>query len=70
MCVKKTEAWEHGGKLYPSEIEAIDAALADVGQKLVKDHSTNMQKGLIALSESLVSLLTRRRDLERGDVAS
>lgn len=63
MCIKKTESWAFAGKLYPTEQEAIHAALDDVGRKILKDFSHDPAKGLLEHGADVSQLRARFLDL-------
>lgn len=63
MCVEKVEAFSHNGTLYPTELQAQEAALAAIATKLQKDHSANFAAGLVEVSDKLISVLTRLKEL-------
>lgn len=63
MCIKQVTAWEHGGQFFGTELEAVNAALHDLGVKLVRDHSAHMAAGLIEHGDKLSALLDRHQAL-------
>lgn len=63
MCIEKVESWGYGGKLYPSEQEAVITALTDIATRLIKDHATNPLDGLVKHRDQLVPLLARHAEL-------
>lgn len=63
MCVEKVEAFSHNGTLYPTELAAQEAALASIAGKLQKEYSANFASGLVDLSDKLVPVLTRLKEL-------
>lgn len=67
MCIKKVDAWEHGGSLFPTEKEAVDAALKDMGQTLMKEHSSDLSAGLLVVADKLIPLLKRHAELRRDE---
>lgn len=64
MCIKKVEAYEHAGQLFATERQALDAALKDIGKKLVADHHANPAEGLIQQREAILRVLGRISELE------
>lgn len=64
MCVEKVQAFKHGGKLFDTEIQAQEAALASIAAELSKEHSANYAAGLEALSDKLIPVLTRLSELK------
>lgn len=59
MCVTKVTAFEHAGKLFATEEDALKAALKDIADLLMKDHSAKLHDGLLAVSPKLRSVLDR-----------
>ncbi|MGV1682972.1 hypothetical protein [Sphingopyxis sp. NJF-3] len=66
MCVKKVQAWDHAGKLFPTEEEALREALKDIAANLMKDHSAKLDVGLLAVSPKLRSVLERLDAIEKA----
>lgn len=66
MCIQKVEAWDHGGKLFPTEEEALFAAVNDIAAKIQKDHSHRLHEGLLAHSEQLRRVLGRLDEIEQA----
>lgn len=66
MCVKKVQAWDHAGKLFTTEEDALKAALKDIADRLMKDHSAALHAGLLAESEPLRSVLERLDVIENA----
>lgn len=64
MCVTKVTAFSHAGKLFLTEEEALKAALKDIADRLMKDHSAALHVGLLAESEALRSVLDRLAAIE------
>src|SRR3546814_18935620 len=65
MCVKKVQAWDHAGKLFATEEDALKAALKDIADLLMKDHSAKLHDGLLAVSQKLRSVLDRLAAIEK-----
>ena len=65
MCVTKVEAYEHAGQLFATERQALDAALKDIGKKLVADFHANPAEGLIQQREAILRVLGRIAEIER-----
>lgn len=63
MCITKVASYEFGGKLYPTELEAVRAALTEIGTKIVKEHASAPHAGLIDKRADLIPLLTRYDEL-------
>jgi hypothetical protein len=66
MCVTKVTAFEHAGKLFTTEEDALKAALKDIADRLMKDHSAALNVGLLAESEALRSVLMRLDAIEKA----
>lgn len=66
MCVTKVTAFEHAGKLFTTEEDALKAALKDIADRLMKDHSAALHTGLLAESEPLRSVLERLDVIEKA----
>lgn len=64
MCVKKIEAFEHAGQLFHTERQALDAALKDIGKKLVADFHANPAEGMIQQREAILRVLGRIAEIE------
>lgn len=64
MCIKKVEAYEHAGQLFATERQALDAALKDIGKKLVADFHANPAEGLIQQREAILRVLGRIAEIE------
>lgn len=63
MCIEQVPAFRHAGKLYDSELKAVEAALQELGTTLIKDHSGSIAVGLIKHREALARLLSRHQEL-------
>lgn len=66
MCVTKVTAFEHAGKLFATEEDALKAALKDIADSLMKDHSAKLHDGLLAVSPKLRSVLDRLEAIEKA----
>jgi hypothetical protein len=66
MCITKVTAFEHAGKLFASEEEALKAALKDIADSLMKEHSARLDVGLLAFSPKLRSVLERLDAIEEA----
>lgn len=67
MCVvTKVPAWSHGDKLFRTEEDALKAALKGIADRLMKEHSAALDKGLLANSEKLRSVLERLDKIEQA----
>lgn len=62
MCISKTVCWIYDGKPHLTEIDAVIAALEDIGQKIMRNHSAHPFKGLLEYGEDITPL--RQRYLE------
>lgn len=67
MTIQEVTGYSFGGKLYTTEIEAVKAALAEIGSRIVKEHHSNPQNGLIQFSAELMELLPRHSALTEKD---
>jgi hypothetical protein len=59
MCIEQVMSHRYNGKLYPAELDAVKAALTEIGVKLIKDHSNDPMKGLLELGEHVSHLRAR-----------
>lgn len=66
MCITKVTAFSHAGKLFLTEEEALKAALKDIADRLMKDHSAALHVGLLAESSALRSVLDRLAAIEKS----
>lgn len=64
MCVTKVEAYEHAGQLFATERQALDAALKDIGKKIMADHHAAPDVGMVKHSEAILRVLGRISELE------
>lgn len=55
-------SWPHKGHNYDTEIEAVQAAIEEMGKRLIREHSANPGKGLTENRE-LARYLTRYHEL-------
>lgn len=62
MCIEEVKAWAFAGKHYTTELEAIEAAIDEIGRKVVKENATNPGVGL-RLHADLPGLLNRHAEL-------
>ncbi len=64
-------SWPYNGHNYDTEIQAIEAWLRDIGQKIAKNHSASPVSGLLEYREELAYLLARHAELDKKpEVAS
>lgn len=63
MCITKVESFGYAGKLYDTEIEAVRAALTEIGARLLKDHHSNMIVGLTEMGKDIGQLAERHSEL-------
>lgn len=63
MCITKVESFGYAGKLYDTEIEAVRAALTEIGARLLKDHHSNMIVGLTEYGKDIGELAARLSEL-------
>lgn len=64
MCIKQVEAWEHAGQLFATERQALDAALKDIGKKIVADYHASPAEGMMKHSEAILRVLGRIAEME------
>jgi hypothetical protein len=64
MCIRKVEAFEHAGQLFATERQALDAALKDIGKKLVADHHANPAEGMLQQRDAILRVLGRIDEIE------
>lgn len=67
MCIKKVSSFEFAGKLYSTELEAVKAALTEIGTRIIKDHSSNPLEGLLKHGADISALRGRYFDLTAPD---
>lgn len=67
MCITKVESFDFAGKLYPTELDAISAALTEIATSIVKQHSAHPLQGLMEHAEKLPGLLMRHQQLTNPD---
>lgn len=63
MCIVKKEQWVYGGKSYDDELEAVKAALTDIGTRFVKEFHNKPFEGMLVLGADISELRTRYIDL-------
>ncbi len=59
MCIEKVESWAFGGKNYPTELEAVKAALTEIGTRMVKVYHGQPLEGLLELGADISDLRLR-----------
>jgi len=59
MCIEQVNAWRHGDALFNTEREAVEAALREYAQRLMREHSSDPFVGLVGMTDKLVPLLQR-----------
>lgn len=64
MCIKKVEAFEHAGQLFATERQALDAALKDIGKKIIADHHASPAEGMMKHREAILRVLGRIDEME------
>ncbi|SKB26871.1 hypothetical protein [Sphingopyxis flava] len=64
MCVNQVTAFEHGGQLFHTERQALDAALKDIGKKLVADFHANPAEGMLQQRDAILRVLGRISEIE------
>lgn len=70
MCIEKVMSYSFAGKLYPTELEAVKAALTEIGTRLIKDHSSHPVNGLIELGEDVSALRARYLALSPSPIST
>lgn len=63
MCIERKEQWVYGGKSYDDELEAVKAALTDLGTRFVKEYHSKPLEGMLAIGADVTSLRARYIDL-------
>lgn len=63
MCIERKEQWVYGGKSYDDELEAVKAALTDLGTRFVKEYHSKPLDGMLAIGADVTSLRARYIDL-------
>jgi len=63
MCIEQVNAWRHGDALFNTEREAVEAALKEYAQRLMREHSSDPFVGLVGMTDKLVPLLQRYDEL-------
>ena len=63
MCIEQVNAWRHGDALFNTEREAVEAALREYAQRLMREHSSDPFVGLVGMTDKLVPLLQRYAEL-------
>lgn len=58
-CIQEIPSYLFAGKLYRSEIDAVKAALSEIGERIVREHHSNPLKGLLAYGEDISFLRAR-----------
>lgn len=70
MCIEQVPAFRHAGKLYDTELKAVEAAIQDIGSKFIKQYHNDPLGGLIALGADVSHLRARYLDLLDRDTAT
>lgn len=63
MCIEKVESFRYAGKLYPNELEAVSAAIHEIGSRIIKDFASKPFDGLVTHRKDLTKLLARYDEL-------
>lgn len=63
MCIEKKEQWVYGGKSYDDELEAVKAALTDLGTRFVKEFHSKPFEGMLVLGADITPLRDRYIEL-------
>lgn len=61
--VTKVESYAFAGKLYDTELKAVDAALNEIGTRLVKEHHHAPGAGLVEHGAAICELIGKRMRL-------
>jgi hypothetical protein len=67
MCITKVPAFQFAGKLYLKELDAVKAALAEIGGEIIRNHSAHPHAGLVAHTSDLLFLLRAHQRLVPTD---
>lgn len=59
MTITQVTSFRFNDKLYPTELQAVRAALEEIGTRLVKDFHHDPVAGLVELGETLSYLRDR-----------
>ena len=70
MCIEQVNAWRHGDALFNTEREAVEAALREYAQRLMREHSSDPFVGLVGMTDKLVPLLQRYAELQPSPVTA
>jgi len=63
MCIEEVTAFRVDDKLYSSELDAIAAAIQNIGQDLMKSYSSKPFEGLLHHGKRIGELVARRDEL-------
>lgn len=67
MAIDEITGFQFAGKIYATELDAVRAALTEIGSRIVKEHSAAAHVGLIQHRDDLIDLLARYSALTHGD---
>lgn len=70
MCIAKVESYQYAGKLYTTELDAVKAALSEIGSRIIKEHAGNPIDGLLKYGADITPLRNRYIDLTAPEVTS
>lgn len=59
MCIIKKESWGYGGTNYDTELEAVKAALTDLGMRFQNEYRGKPLEGMLALGMEITPLRDR-----------
>ena len=59
MLIKRQASYAYAGQLYETEIAALEAAIRDIGRKILKDYAAHPGQGVLDHREQLEDLLGR-----------
>lgn len=61
MTITKVESFQYAGKLYDTELKAVEAAIQDIAAKIMKEFSGSIAVGVIHYRDELIPLLDLHR---------
>lgn len=56
-------AWAYNGHNYDTELQAVSAAIAEIGKNITKEHACDVTRGLLLHCDRLSTLLARHTEL-------
>lgn len=67
MPIQKVEKWSWEGQTFATELEAVNAGLDDIGQRLVTEYATNPRQGLLRYGADISALWIRFNQITTGN---